>query len=322
MTDTAARLLQLLALLQTRREWSGPELARRLGVTVRTVRRDIERLRELDYPVRSGLGAVGGYRLEPGAALPPLLLDDEEAVAITLGLRNAALGGVAGSEESAARALVKLQQVLPDRLRRRVDAVQTSTVDLAGPPAGPLVDPEILVALAACARDHERIRFSYRDKDDAESRRLAEPHSLVSAGRRWYLVAWDVDRADWRTFRVDRIASTLPIGVRFPPRELPDADPAAFVTRSLASARPVQHVELLVHAPAAELADRFRVRTTEIEPLDDHTCLLRTTADSLEWTALRIAHLDLPFEVRSPPEMSTHLRALATKLLRAAGDSP
>ncbi|WP_435590646.1 WYL domain-containing protein [Nocardia sp. bgisy118] len=143
-----------------------------------------------------------------------------------------------------------------------------------------------------------------------------EPHSLVSAGRRWYFVAWDVDRADWRTFRVDRIASPLPIGLRCPPRDLP----AAFVIRSLALARPVQHVELLVHASAAELADRFRVRTAEVQPLDENTCLLRTTADSLEWTALRIAHLDLPFEVRDPPEMADHLRTLAAKLLRAAGD--
>jgi predicted DNA-binding transcriptional regulator YafY len=318
VTRTAARLLQLLSLLQTRREWSGPELAARLGVTVRTVRRDVERLRELEYPVVACLGAIGGYRLEAGAALPPLLLDDEEAVAITLGLRGAAQGAIVGIEESAARALVKLQQVLPSRLRRRVDAIDTTTVSLGGPPAGPMVDPEVLVALAAAARDGERIRFRYRDKADAETSRLTEPHSLVSAGRRWYLVAWDVDRADWRTFRVDRLTSPQPTGIRCAARALPAEDAATFVTSQLARTRPVRRVVLRVHAGAETLADAFRVRAEEIEPLDEHTCLLRTSADSLEWTALRIAHLDLDFEVVEPAEMRDLLAGLGAKLLRAA----
>jgi predicted DNA-binding transcriptional regulator YafY len=318
VTQTAARLLQLLSLLQTRREWSGPELAARLGVTVRTVRRDVERLRELEYPVVASLGAIGGYRLEAGAALPPLLLDDEEAVAITLGLRGAAQGAIAGIEESAARALVKLQQVLPSRLRRRVDAIDTTTVSLGGSPAGPMVDPEVLVALAAAARDGERIRFRYRDKTDAETGRLTEPHSLVSAGRRWYLVAWDVDRADWRTFRVDRLTSPQPTGIRCAARALPAEDAATFVTSQLARTRPVRRVVLRVHAGAETLADAFRVRAEEIEPLDAHTCLLRTSADSLEWTALRIAHLDLDFDVVEPPEMRDLLAGLGAKLLRAA----
>ncbi|MFD0363357.1 helix-turn-helix transcriptional regulator [Nocardia sp. GCM10030253] len=319
MTETAARLLQLLSLLQTRREWTGPELADRLGVTVRTVRRDIERLRALEYPVHAGLGSVGGYRLEAGAALPPLLLDDEEAVAITLGLRSAAKGAVAGIEESAARALVKLQQVLPSRLRRRVDAVDSATVSLGGPAAGPVVDPETLVVLAGAARDRERIRFHYRDKTDAQTRRLAEPHSLVSAGQRWYLVAWDVDRADWRTFRLDRIEEPRPIGVWCAPRELPAEDAGAFVARSLAHSRPMRTVVFLVRAPASELIESFRVRAEEVEPIDDHSCLLRTSADSLEWAAVRIAHLGLEFEVREPPEMVEMLRDLGRKLIRAAG---
>ncbi|WP_433678637.1 helix-turn-helix transcriptional regulator [Nocardia sp. CA-119907] len=319
MTETAARLLQLLSLLQTRREWTGPELAERLGVTVRTVRRDIERLRELEYPVHASLGSIGGYRLAAGTALPPLLLDDDEAVAITLGLRNAALGAVEGIDESSARALVKLQQVLPARLRRRVEAVRFATLSLGGTAAGPLVDPETLVVLAAACRDGERVRFHYRDKSDTETRRLAEPHNLVSAGRRWYLVAWDIDRADWRTFRVDRIESPQPIGIRSTPRKLPTADAAAFVTESLAKSRPVRRVVFVVRAPAPELIESFRVRPEEIEPIDANTCLLRTTADSLEWTALRIAHLGLEFEVREPPEMADMLRELGRKLLRAAG---
>ncbi|WP_280250797.1 helix-turn-helix transcriptional regulator [Nocardia abscessus] len=320
MTRTAERLLQLLSLLQTRREWSGPDLAARLGVTVRTVRRDVERLRELDYPVVASLGAVGGYRLQAGAALPPLLLDDEEAVAITLGLRGAAQGAVSGIEESAARALVKLQQVLPSRLRRRVDALDTTTVSLGGPAAGPMIDPEVLVALAAAARDGERIRFRYRDKADAQTSRLAEPHSLVSAGRRWYLVAWDVDRADWRTFRVDRLTSPRPIGTRCVPRALPAEDAASFVTSQLARSRPAREVVLRVHASADHLIESFRVRAQEIEPLDARTCLLRTSPDSLEWTALRIAHLNLDFEVLEPAEMKDLLADLGAKLLRAAGN--
>ncbi|MEV6560534.1 YafY family protein [Nocardia sp. NPDC051756] len=320
MTETAARLLQLLSLLQTRREWTGPELADRLGVTVRTVRRDIERLRELEYPVHASLGSVGGYRLEAGTDLPPLLLDDEEAVAITLGLRSAAQGSVAGIEESAARALVKLQQVLPSRLRGRVDAIDSATVSLGGPAAGPRVDPETLVVLAAAARDGERIRFRYRDKSDAETKRFAEPHSLVSAGRRWYLVAWDIDRADWRTFRLDRIDAPFPTGVRCAPRELPAEDAAAFVTAQLAHARPMRTVVFLVHASAEQLADTFRVRPEEVEPIDEHSCLIRTSADSLEWTAVRIAHLNVEFEVREPPEMKRMLHEVGAKLLRAAGN--
>lgn len=321
MTDAAARLLQLLSLLQTRREWTGPELAERLGITVRTVRRDIERLRDLDYPVSASLGSIGGYRLEAGTALPPLLLDDDEAVAITLGLRSAAQGSVAGIEESAARALVKLQQVLPARLRGRVDAIDTATVSLGGPAAGPRVDPETLVALAGAARDGERIRFRYRDKGDQQSKRFAEPHSLVSAGRRWYLVAWDIERADWRTFRVDRIDTPFRTGMRCVPKELPAADAAAFVTEQLARSRPARRVVLLVHAGAAEMADTFRVRPDEVEPIDARTCLIRTAADSLEWTALRIAHLGLDFEVREPPEMRELLRDLGAKLARAAGNN-
>ncbi|MEV4125252.1 YafY family protein [Nocardia sp. NPDC049707] len=319
MTETAARLLRLLSLLQTRREWTGPELADRLGVTVRTVRRDIERLRELEYPVHASLGSIGGYRLAAGTALPPLLLDDDEAVAITLGLRDVALGAVEGIDESSARALVKLQQVLPDRLRRRVEAVRSATLSLGGPAAGPLVDPDTLVVLAAACRDGERIRFRYRDKGDTETRRLAEPHNLVSAGRRWYLVAWDIDRADWRTFRVDRVDAPQPIGIRSTPRELPTEDAAVFVARALAGSRPIHRVTFLVHASAPALVESFRVRPEEIEPIDDNTCLLRTSADSLAWTAVRIAHLGLEFEVRDPPEMADMLADLGRKLLRAAG---
>ncbi|TDE21377.1 WYL domain-containing protein [Actinomadura sp. 6K520] len=314
------RLLRLLSLLQARREWSGPELCRRLGVSARTVRRDIGRLRDLGYPVHATPGAAGGYGLAAGAAMPPLLLDDEEAVAIAVGLRSAAGGAVEGIGEASVRALAKLEQVLPARLRRRVTALHTATTPLdgplAGPPAGPRADPRTLTVLAAACRDRERLRFTYRGADGAESARVAEPYGLVPAGRRWYLVAFDTGRGGWRTFRVDRLTDPHPTGVRVPPRELPAADPAAFVARSRARSPQVRAV-LRVHAPAAELADRFRVSETEVEAVDEHTCVLRTTADSLEWTALRIAYLDLDFEVEGPPELADRLTAMAARLTRA-----
>ncbi|MFC4053604.1 helix-turn-helix transcriptional regulator [Actinomadura syzygii] len=314
---SSARLLRLLSLLQTRREWPGPELAARLGVSVRTVRRDVERLRDLGYPVHATPGAAGGYGLEAGTAMPPLLLDDEEAVAIAVGLRAAAGGAVEGIGEASVRALAKLEQVLPARLRRRVAALHAATTPLTGPPAGPAADPEALTVLAAASRDGERVRFAYRDRGDGETRRLVEPHGLVSAGRRWYLVAFDTGRADWRTFRVDRLSDPRPTGVRCPPREPPAAGAAAFVARSLAGARPAGRAVLTVHASAAQLADRFRVTGAEVEPVDDRTCRLRTAPDSLEWTALRIAYLDLDFEVDGPPELAARLAAMAARLTRA-----
>ncbi|URN18479.1 helix-turn-helix transcriptional regulator, partial [Streptomyces sudanensis] len=202
--DPAARLLRLLSLLHTRADWPGPELAGRLGVSTRTVRSDIGRLRGLGYPVSATPGTAGGYRLGPGARLPPLQLDDEEAVAVAIGLRTAAAQTVGGIEETSLRALAKLEQVLPARLRPRVAALAASTVPLPG--NGPAVDAGLLAALAAACRDRRRLRFDYRDHAGNATVRDAEPHRLVSTGRRWYLVAWDVDRDDWRTFRVDRLA--------------------------------------------------------------------------------------------------------------------
>ncbi|MEV5572274.1 transcriptional regulator [Spirillospora sp. NPDC052269] len=341
-SGTAARLLRLLGLLQARREWSGPELARRLGVSVRTVRRDVERLRALDYPVRAAAGPVGGYRLEAGAAVAPLLLDDAEAVAVAVGLVAAASGGSAAGAagalsdeadgaggEAALRALAKLEQVLPARLRRRVAAVARATVPVDGPDAGPRVDPGALAVLAAAVRDGERVRFGYRDREGRVSRRLVEPSALVAASRRWYLVAFDLEARDdasggggsgaWRTFRLDRVDEVFPTGVRVPRREVPGGDPAAWVRRSRAGGRPVVRAVLRVHAPAEVLADRLRVRREEIEPLDDGSCLLRTLPDSLEWTAMRLAHLELEFTVLEPPELADRLREAGARLLRAAG---
>src|ERR687887_2848173 len=219
MLETSARLLRLLSLLQAHREWSGADLADRLGVTPRTVRRDVDRLRELGYPVNASPGTGGGYRLGAGAELPPLLLDDDEAVAVAIGLRTAAGGSVAGIEETSVRALAKLEQVLPAHLRRRVNALQAFTVPAPG--TGPTVDAGVLATIASACRDHEGLRFAYQSHDGSSTRRRVEPHRLVHLGWRWYLLAFDLDRDEWRTFRVDRIGRPLSAGARFTPRKLP-----------------------------------------------------------------------------------------------------
>src|SRR6266508_3999160 len=231
MSQTSSRLLELLSLLQGRRDWPGAELADRLEVSGRTIRRDVERLRQLGYPVESLTGPAGGYRLRAGAAMPPLLLDDEEAIAIAVGLRTAARASVTGIEETAVRALVKLEQVLPKHLRSRVRAFGSATIS---PPAGgPTVDPQHLTVIAAACRDYECLRFAYRSRDGTDSRREVEPHTLVNLGRRWYLVAWDRRREDWRTFRIDRLTKPASSGVRFTPRRLPAKDAATYVQQNI-----------------------------------------------------------------------------------------
>ncbi|MDQ0602972.1 putative DNA-binding transcriptional regulator YafY [Streptomyces canus] len=225
MLETSARLLRLLSLLQAHRDWSGADLAERLGVTPRTVRRDVDRLRELGYPVNASPGTGGGYQLGAGAELPPLLLDDDEAVAVAVGLRTAAGQGIEGIGETSVRALAKLEQVLPSRLRRRVGALNAFTVPMLRGPQPSAVDPAVLTELAHLCRDAERLRFAYRSHNGDSTRRTVEPHRLVCTERRWYLVAWDLDRDDWRTFRVDRITPKPPHGPRFTPRTTPGRGP-------------------------------------------------------------------------------------------------
>ncbi len=234
--DPTGRALQLLSLLQTHRLWSGSELAERLETTERTVRRDVDRLRDLGYPVDASPGRDGGYRLAAGAHLPPLVFDDDEAVAVVVGLRAAAAATITGIEETSVRALAKVEQALPDRLRRRVSALNESVVSLQRAHDGnSAVDPEAISLLASACRDHEEVRFDYRRPDGEASRRLVEPHQLLSAGHLWYLIAWDLRRTDWRTFRLDRISDARPAGARFDPREIPGGDAAAFLTASVAS---------------------------------------------------------------------------------------
>lgn len=313
--ETSSRLLELLALLQARRDWPGAELADRLEVSGRTIRRDVERLRGLGYPVESLSGPAGGYTLRAGTAMPPLLVDEDEAIAIAVGLRTAARVAVAGIEEAALRALVKLEQVLPAHLRRRVAALGSATAAPAA--AGPLVDPQYLTAIAAACRDSECLRFAYTRRDGAESRREVEPHSLVNLGRRWYLVAWDRRREDWRSFRLDRLDRPAGTGARFAPRPLPAEDASAFVQRGIA-ARPSRYeARVTVHASVEEMRRRLPANWGEFKSLNAGRCEYRSRDDDLSWLAIRVAMLGAEIEVHGPPELIDHLRAMAAMLQRA-----
>ncbi|MEV5512940.1 YafY family protein [Streptomyces flaveolus] len=317
-TDTPARLLTLLSLLQTPREWPGGELADRLGVSRRTVRRDIDRLRELGYPVQATMGSDGGYRLVAGKAMPPLVLDDEEAVAIAVGLRAGAGHAVEGVDEASVRALAKLEQVLPSRLRHRVATLQAATTPLTSGD-GPSIAPETLTVMASTVAGHERLRFAYRAGDGTESWRLTEPYRLVSTGRRWYLVAYDVDRDDWRTFRVDRVSEPFATGARFAPRELPTGDAAEYLRRSMQRRGDSYEIVVTFAAPVREVAARLPGWLGPPEALDDGTsCVLRATvSDAVEWMAVRLAMLGVDFRVQEPPELVTSVRTLAARLTRA-----
>jgi predicted DNA-binding transcriptional regulator YafY len=316
MTDTASRLLTLLSLLQERRDWPGGELADRLEVSARTVRRDIERLRGLGYPIESLTGPAGGYRLRAGTAMPPLLLDDDEAIAIAVGLRTAARASVKGIEETSVRALVKLEQVLPPHLRRRVRALSSATMTI--PAGGPAVDAQALSVIAAACRDCERVRFAYQGRDGVASRREVEPHSLVNLVRRWYLVAWDTRRRDWRTFRVDRLSGPASSGVRFAPRELPAKDSATYVAQRMSAAPSRYEARVTLHAPLEAIRKRVPAHWGSLEPVDDERCEYRTGDDDLDWLAQRIAMFRVDFEIHEPQELREHMLGLAERYRQAA----
>ncbi|MFI5585567.1 helix-turn-helix transcriptional regulator [Amycolatopsis sp. NPDC051758] len=318
MLQTSARLLRLLSLLEMRRDWTGADLAGRLGVTPRTVRSDIGKLRDLGYPVEASPGVQGGYRLGAGAQLPPLLLDDDEAVAVAVGLRTAA--GVAGIEETSVRASAKLEQVLPSRLRHRVQALQAATVAVPG--AGPAVDADVLTTIAAAIRAGERLRFDYTSHDRAASRRDVEPHRLVSWGRRWYLVAWDTTRDDWRTFRVDRMTPRVPNGPRFAPREPPEGDVAQFVQRSAGAATWRFHAKVRLHASAEHVRARLPLAVEVTSEAPDR-CVAEVGSDNAQMLALYLGLLEVDFEVLDAPELAAELAKTGERFLRAsAGSSP
>lgn len=310
MLPTSARLLRILAVLQQRPEWTGPELADRLGVTGRTVRRDVERLRELGYPVDSVPGRAGGYRLGRGTALPPLLLEDGEAVAVAIGLRAAATGSVTGLEDAALTALTRLENLLPARLWKRVQAVHESTVALLAP--GEQVDATALVTIAGACRRSVRLRFGYRDREGRETQRLVEPYRLVHTGRRWYLVARDTDRGAWRTFRVDRLADPAATPERFTLAETPDA--AALVSNSTAVAPYRHQVTVRLAAPAEVISRKVPPTAGVVEPLDDTACVLRAGAERLEYVLGHLLFLGVDFEVTDPPEDREAVRALAERI--------
>jgi predicted DNA-binding transcriptional regulator YafY len=318
----SARLLALISLLQLRREWTGEELAGRLEVGPRTIRRDIGKLRALGYPVHAARGAAGGYRLGSGGRLPPLLLDDAEAVAVAVGLRSAAAGSLTGVEETSVRALAKLEQVLPDRLRRQVSALGAATSAVAI--GAPVIDADVLSVLAGACRDNLRARFSYVAGDGRASQRHTEPCALVHSGFDWYLVAFDLDRDDWRTFRVDRIRGPVRPGARGPRRTVPGGDPAAYVQsragRSGAQGAPPARIRF--HVPAARIAGRIPGHYAIADPEGDGSCVVTTrgpwSLSFLIWMAL----LGQPMEVLGPPEFAQAARALIGQLSAAVPGSP
>ena len=322
---TSARLLSLLSLLQARRDWPGALLAERLRVSPRTVRRDVDRLRELGYPIESAKGPDGGYRLGAGSALPPLLFDDEQAVALTVALQTAATG-VTGIEEAAARALTTVRQVMPARLRHRVDALRVIAVERTATPAASRVDAGLLMTLSAVVHAREELRFDYESVSTSAARtpdappRRVQPHHLVTWGGRWYLVAWDLDRADWRTFRVDRISPRTPTGPRFTPRELPGGDVAAYVTGRFKGATgpgdwPCRG-EVTLDLPARTVS--AWTRDGIVEELGPDRCRLVLGGWSWAGLAAVLGRYDADIEVVGPPELREAFARLARRYAAAA----
>lgn len=331
MPKTSSRLLSLLSLLQARRYWPGAALAERLAVSPRTVRRDVERLRELGYPIAADKGPDGGYRLDAGAELPPLLFDDEQAVALAVALRIAATTGV-GIEDGAERALNTLRQVMPARLRRRIDTFQATAVERSAAGPQPRVDSGVLMALGSAVHAREVLRFDYspasapepdRDRPAVPPRRV-QPHHLVTWGGRWYLVAWDLDREDWRTFRADRITPRTPTGPRFTPREVPGADVAAFVSARFQgggeAGRWPCRGEAVLGLPAAEVSRHLRDGV--VEELGPHRS--RLTLGSWSWNGLAatLGMFDTDIEVVGPPELADACTRLARRYADAATPAP
>ncbi|TMR23419.1 YafY family transcriptional regulator [Nonomuraea turkmeniaca] len=327
MPKTSARLLALLSLLQARRDWPGALLAERLDISPRTVRRDVERLRELGYPIVATKGPDGGYRLGAGTELPPLLFDDEQAVALAVALRSATASG-AGIEEAAARALNTVRQVMPARLRRRIDTLHVTAVERPADRPGPQVDSSVLVTLSAAVHAREVLRFDYPPASspgvDGDGPRRVQPHHLVIWGGRWYLVAWDLDREDWRTFRADRITPRSPAGPRFTPRELPGGDVAAFVAGRFRGSDesgdwPCRG-EVILHLPAATASRHSRDGV--VEELGPNRCRLVLGSWSWAGLAATIGRFDADIEVVGPAELKDAFAQLARRYAAAATDAP
>jgi len=318
MANTSSRTLRLLSLLQAHRHWRGSELALRLGVSERTLRRDVDRLRELGYDVDATPGVDGGYQLRAGTALPPLVVDDEEAVALAVGMLAATEGAAPGHEEASVRALGKIVQVLPPRLRRRVETVRAMTVPASwGESAsGPAVDTEALVTVASACRDGERLRFDYTAREGEASARHVEPHRVVKLGRRWYLAAWDLDRLDWRSFRLDRLRGPRATGARFAPRTPPGGDAAEYVKSSITGLR--DPVQVVAEVGAAAEVVRGRIgRWATVTDVGPDRCHVEMTADQFEWPAMALGLLGAEFRVLEPAEFGAYLRDWSDRFGRA-----
>jgi predicted DNA-binding transcriptional regulator YafY len=314
MLTSSTRLLRLLSLLQTRNHWMGPELAERLEVHPRTVRRDVDRLRQLGYPVHASSGVAGGYAFRAGQALPPLLLDDDEALAVSIALRTATAGAVGGIEEPALRALVKLEQAMPARLRKRVDALRSVILPLDR--TGPVVEASLLATLASACRDQLRTEFSYDDGQGRSAQRSVEPQGVVHTGERWYLVAWDCVRSDWRTFRIDRIVGDPRVGAHFAPRASPDGgDLKGYVSRSISAPHHAEQACVVLHAPYAVMSRRIPKSAGVVSTLDKgQRCQLACAAnDSLVYWLMA---LDVEFEVLAPASLKERLRVAGERALR------
>jgi len=341
MANTSSRALRLLSLLQNHRFWPGAELAERLGVSPRTLRRDIDRLRELGYPVTAHPGVDGGYQLAPGAALPPLMLDDEEAVALAVGLRLATQGAIQGAAtddasgghdgggdltgtiaEAAARALAKVTQVMPARLRRRAGAVaamtESASWDTARAGQAAAINPDVLATAALACRDSERIRFDYGAASGMRTERHVEPHRLVALDRRWYLVAYDLTRNDWRSFRLDRVLGVpQQTGARFRPRALPAADAAEFVRRNVSAAPGAGQAQAVVEAPAAAVRERLGRWATVTESGPARCLVTITNAENLDWAVIALGAAGADFRVLSPPELAERVADWGARFTRA-----
>lgn len=315
MLETSARLLRLLALLQSRRYWSGAELVERLEVTSRTLRRDVNRLRDLGYRVESTAGVAGGYQLGRGAAFPPLLLDDGEAMAVGISLRTACAFAVTGMEGPGLTALAKVEHLLPERLRKRLNALQSSVSPLTG--WRPAVDAATISALAAACQDHEGLQFPYRNQDGAEQTRTVEPHQLVHTGSRWYLVAWDTLRDDWRSFRVDRIRTPIVTTARFQPRPPPDGGFAAYVSRSVAYLPYTHQARIILHGSLETLAERIPQSAGVLERAGEDRCLFSTGSHSLDLLCVYLTMAGVDFEVVDPPELVDRLQEMKRRFARA-----
>lgn len=315
--STSTRAFELLGLLQARRHWTGQELARRLGVSGRTLRRDVEGLQDLGYPITTSRGTGGGYQLGPGAVLPPLVLGEDEAAAVVLGLKEIASGAHPTSADAAVSAMVKVVQVLPGRIRRRVDSLRNVTVP-RGTPRASITDVTALTTIALACRDHEALRFTYRGRDGGESERHVHPHETAHVDHRLYLIAWDLDRASWRTFRLDRIGDPTRTGRTFSPRPLPQDDPVEHVLSRIRSMPATFPVRATVQTPA-ERVEREVLHYGTVEPIDETSCEVVVHAESLDWAIFCLVALEAPFVVHGPPEAIERLRSWGGRLLVAAG---